>query len=262
MATAISISEVNVSDQNESDVESIWNEMKNALKSTPTMVFSVIGDSDNFVPKLWPKSAFQKALVEAGKTGGDTWILYRGGRKEVSRVVRNAYVGGIRKSGLSVKLISVGGALTRNKHNSFETRNRMTDEFLSDFEKFVSEQEYSYKMPVPVAVIVCEGDIETITHIVKTLKNKLPVIFIKGSEKAVDFVLDNLENSSMLCEKARIALGVELSDCQCERLKKRLKIIKQNMHLVGIFDLQHDDQLMLSNIIGKAVSNSWAQRNI
>lgn len=48
-------------------------------------------------------------------------------------------------------------------------------------------------MPVPVAVIVCEGDIETITHIVNTLKNKLPVIFIKGSEKAVDFVLDNLE---------------------------------------------------------------------
>lgn len=56
--------------KNESDVESIWNEMKNALKSTPTMVFSMIGDSDNFVPKLWPKSAFQKALVEAGKTGG------------------------------------------------------------------------------------------------------------------------------------------------------------------------------------------------
>lgn len=41
-------------------------------------------------------------------------------------------------------------------------------------------------------------------------------------------------SSSMLCEKARIALGVELSDCQCERLKKRLKIIKQNMHLVSV----------------------------
>lgn len=45
----------------------------------------------------------------------DTWILYRGGRKEVSRVVRNAYVGAIRKSGLSVKLISVGGALVSSE---------------------------------------------------------------------------------------------------------------------------------------------------
>lgn len=44
--------------------------MKNKVKSTPTMVFSVIGDSENLVPKHWPKSVFQQALVEAGKTGG------------------------------------------------------------------------------------------------------------------------------------------------------------------------------------------------
>lgn len=41
----------------------------------------------------------------------DIWILYCGGRKEVFRVVRNVYVGGIRKSGLFVKFISVGGVL-------------------------------------------------------------------------------------------------------------------------------------------------------
>lgn len=44
--------------------------MKYEINSTPTMVFSVIGDSDNLVPKLWPKSVFQQALIEAGKTGG------------------------------------------------------------------------------------------------------------------------------------------------------------------------------------------------
>lgn len=44
--------------------------MKYKVNSTPTMVFSVIGDSDNLVPKLWPKSMFQQALIEAGKTGG------------------------------------------------------------------------------------------------------------------------------------------------------------------------------------------------
>lgn len=49
------------------------------------------------------------------------------------------------------------------------------------------------EMPVPIAIIVCEGDIETIHHITKALKNKLPVIIIKGSGKAADFVLDALE---------------------------------------------------------------------
>lgn len=48
-------------------------------------------------------------------------------------------------------------------------------------------------MFVLVVVIVCEGDIEIIIYIVKILKNKLFVIFIKGLEKVVDFVLDNLE---------------------------------------------------------------------
>lgn len=48
--------------------------MKNKVNSTPSMVFSVIGDSDNLVPKLWPKPMFQKALVEAARAGGG--ILY------------------------------------------------------------------------------------------------------------------------------------------------------------------------------------------
>lgn len=38
--------------------------------SSPTMVFSVIGDSDNFVPRPWPKTVFQTALIEAAKSGG------------------------------------------------------------------------------------------------------------------------------------------------------------------------------------------------
>lgn len=38
--------------------------------STPTMVFSVIGDSDSFVPRPWPKTVFQTALIEAAKSGG------------------------------------------------------------------------------------------------------------------------------------------------------------------------------------------------
>lgn len=47
-------------------------------------------------------------------------------------------------------------------------------------------------MPVPIAILVCGGDIETIHHITNALKNKLPVIIIKGSGKATDFVLQSI----------------------------------------------------------------------
>lgn len=36
----------------------------------PIMVFSVIGDSDSFVPRPWPTNVFQTALIEAAKSGG------------------------------------------------------------------------------------------------------------------------------------------------------------------------------------------------
>lgn len=42
---------------------------------TPTMVFSVIGDSDSLVPRPWPTTLFQTALIEAAKSGGGTILL-------------------------------------------------------------------------------------------------------------------------------------------------------------------------------------------
>lgn len=49
------------------------------------------------------------------------------------------------------------------------------------------------EMPVPIAVIVCEGDIETISHVSGSLEKNLPVIIMKGSGKAADLILDFLE---------------------------------------------------------------------
>lgn len=51
------------------------NDSEKNRQSSPTMVFSVIGDSDNFVPRPWPKTVFQTALIEAAKSGGGKLIL-------------------------------------------------------------------------------------------------------------------------------------------------------------------------------------------
>lgn len=48
-------------------------------------------------------------------------------------------------------------------------------------------------MPVPIVIIVCEGDLRTIVHIAEALKANVPVIIIKGSGKAADLVLDYIE---------------------------------------------------------------------
>lgn len=61
------------------DMESIWSVLRKTLykdhESTPSMVFSVIGDSDSLVPRRWAKNVFQTALIEAAKSGGGKAFL-------------------------------------------------------------------------------------------------------------------------------------------------------------------------------------------
>lgn len=53
-------------------------------------------------------------------------------------------------------------------------------------------------MPVPIAVIVCEGNIGTIAHISDALEQNIPVIIMKGSGKAADLVSDYLDKYVLL----------------------------------------------------------------
>lgn len=77
----------------ENHVNQLYKTEDNAvnINSTPTMVFSVIGDSDSFVPRPWPTTLFQTALIEAAKSGGETWILFRENDEVVSNVIQEAY---------------------------------------------------------------------------------------------------------------------------------------------------------------------------
>ena len=48
-------------------------------------------------------------------------------------------------------------------------------------------------MTIPVAIIVCEGDVQTVAHTAGALQHKLPVIIMKGSGQAADLILAYLE---------------------------------------------------------------------
>lgn len=62
-----------------------------------------------------------------------------------------------------------------------------------NFIYFIWKHELVVEMPVPIAIIVCEGDLMTVKHIAEALKENIPVIIIKGSGKAADLVLDYIE---------------------------------------------------------------------
>ncbi|XP_061190896.1 transient receptor potential cation channel subfamily M member 8-like [Saccostrea echinata] len=273
------------------EVQSSWENIRENVDSTPTMVFSVIGDSDSFVPKPWAKTVFQTALIEAAKSGGESWILYRGHSYGVSDIIREAYRNyGDMEFGTDsknvilkdkrrhIKLISIAGKESPDGMQEMETEDKTPEyginfdageDFLMEFEKYVSEQEVSFfsqkidfKMPVPIAIIVCEGDIETVAHTAGALENKLPVIIMKGSGKAADLILDYLENNDLLRKKASLLFGIRFDSNNYEKLKDYLDTIKQKEDLIAVFDVNNDDPLMLSNIVGEAVVSCWAMEKI
>lgn len=185
---------------------------ENIKQCKPTLVLSVIGDYCTFVPKQWPKSVFQTALIEAAKSNEASWILYRDSTDGVSKVVKEAYQHyeamefGTEKKAMSdqarrIKLIPINEEemLSTNAKETFE--NGDDDASLLDIVTFASEQNIFYfgpdlefEIPVPTVVIVCEGDIQTISHISNALSNQLPVIIMKGSGMSADLVLDYLDH--------------------------------------------------------------------
>ena len=48
-------------------------------------------------------------------------------------------------------------------------------------------------MKVPVLVIVAEGDLNTLEHVVKVLERDIPVLILKGSGKAADLIAECME---------------------------------------------------------------------
>ncbi|XP_062596064.1 transient receptor potential cation channel subfamily M member 2-like [Saccostrea cucullata] len=292
-----------------SDVLKVWEEIERKVKSTPTMVFSVIGDSESFVPRPWAKSVFQTALIEAAKSGGDTWILYRGYNYGVSSVVRSAYgkYGDtefransndvpLEDSERKVKLIYMPGHIeppkTPEERSKVNQLGDVTEEnldetlakpsklecyieptenknFVLDFEEFVSKQELPFlsqtldlNLPIPIVILACEGDINTIEHISEALKRKIPVIIIKGSGKAADLILDYMENKQLIKKKASVLFGIRFNEIAFKTLTRHLSDIVEASDLVGVFDVNNDNPLMLSNTIGEGIVSCWATEKI
>lgn len=251
---------------------------ENTKQSKPSLVLSVIGDSITVVPKQWPKNVFQTALIEAAKSNEASWILYRDSTDGISKVVEEAYQHyeamefGTEAQAVSDKARRI--KLIPTNYNEEETMstdaNKASengdDTSLLDIVTFGSEQkilyfgpDLEYEIPVPTVVIVCQGDIQTISNISKALRNQLPVIIMKGSGKAADLVLDYLDNCGkcVIHKKYNLLFGAKF-----EEMNEHLEYIEKNRTLVWEFDLNKDDPLMLSSIVGEAVISTWSIKNI
>ncbi|XP_052100138.1 uncharacterized protein LOC127734332 [Mytilus californianus] len=120
---------------------------------------------------------------------------------------------------------------------------------------------------VPVLTIVAEGDFDTIESVLQVLKQNLPVLILKGSGKAADFIADfiwdgNSESSDeYVKDKTPLTFGVISYAPQLNGLSEKLKEIKEHKCLVTLIDITTQTKpTEFSDFVTKAIIRGWSQR--
>ncbi|XP_062603473.1 transient receptor potential cation channel subfamily M member 5-like [Saccostrea cucullata] len=209
----------------------------------PNMIFSVIGDSDNLIPKQWPKSRFQQCLTYAAKAAGDCWILSKGEPLTVSKIVREMveeYIYLEKPVRKDLRLISIpskpvmGMGLLfdlpevlendKNQNKKKKTSPLETgwdDSFYvdlpipsdgEDYLEFRFELERTLERPADhernaLVLILVEGDLSAVDHVKLAIEDGIPVVFIKGTGGLADLLSITME---MLNDKKTLELRTVL----------------------------------------------------
>ncbi|VDI13155.1 Hypothetical predicted protein [Mytilus galloprovincialis] len=277
---------------------------------TPKLVLSVIGDSKSFVPKPWLASVFKQGLIATAKGAKDCFILYKGSSEKVSSIVREAVedFSRLQSEGDGV-FISLLGILPEYEDHAKHYRwdywqEKHSDCILGEIYDIRMEKKKSYaefhasilkgiiknkiyfmtledkalEWNVPVLTIVAEGDLDTIEAVKEVLKQDLPILIIKGSGKASDFLAefiekDTIDISEYIKDKTPLLFGISSHDLmkseldskgsdsnQRNDLMSNMEAIKQNKCLITIIDINKQTQpKQFTDAVTKAIIRGWSR---
>ncbi|XP_052100124.1 transient receptor potential cation channel subfamily M member 2-like isoform X2 [Mytilus californianus] len=133
---------------------------------------------------------------------------------------------------------------------------------------------------VPVLTIVAEGDLDTIEAVDQVLKQDLPILIVKGSGKAADFIAEFIENdkisiSEYIKYKTPLLFGISSHDLmkrefvskgsgsqkhQRNDLESIMKAIKENKCLLTIIDINKQTQPKeFTDAVTRAIISGWSR---
>ncbi|VDI36243.1 Hypothetical predicted protein [Mytilus galloprovincialis] len=257
----------------------------------PRLVLSIIGDSSSFVPKPWLTPVFQLGLTETAKGAKDCLVIYKGSTEKVSNLVWEAIdyfcvlnEGAGDKSNITLVGLRPNEPNVHDRVNVENTESHSTDLVQEKYYKlnFQSSDEYKIfhadllesiakeyvpfvelgndlKIKIPVLVIVAEGDLSTLDHVVKVLKRGIPVLVLKGSGKAADLIAECIDNIDSIEIRAPLLFGIYFQKDDFKRVKNYITEIEKNRHFVNIFDLDQQDETEFSNVVVTSIIRAWAQ---
>ncbi|XP_062585980.1 transient receptor potential cation channel subfamily M member 5-like isoform X2 [Saccostrea cucullata] len=263
----------------------------------PNMIFSVIGDSDNLIPKPWPKSRFQQSLIYAAKAAGECWILSKGEPLTVSKIIREMmeeYIYLDKAASKSLRLISVPSRPVEDTSLYFDLPEALEDDGDRDKKNQTHQYDSNFiNLPVPsevedylefrikleetlerptdkernaLVVILVEGDLSVVDHVKLAIGNGIPVLFVKGTGGLADLMSISIQqpkDASALELRTLLPtlFGIQLGDKEIEELEASLNAILERPYLVGVFDLLEKNEEEFASTVGELVQKSWLLEN-
>ncbi|XP_063431696.1 transient receptor potential cation channel subfamily M member 2-like [Mytilus trossulus] len=133
---------------------------------------------------------------------------------------------------------------------------------------------------VPVLTIVAEGDLDTIEAVNQVLKQDLPILIIKGSGKAADFIAEFIEKdtiniSEYIKANTPLLFGISSHDLMQREFDKRrfasateqrndlesiMKAIKENNCLITVLDINKETQPKeFTDAVTRAIISGWSR---
>ncbi|XP_063431847.1 transient receptor potential cation channel subfamily M member 2-like [Mytilus trossulus] len=142
---------------------------------------------------------------------------------------------------------------------------------------FMTLERKALEWNVPVLTIVVEGDLDTIEAVNQVLKQDLPILIIKGSGKAADFIAEFIENDKIsiteyIKDKTPLLFGIASHDLMNREfvsssqkhekndLKSIMKAIQHNKSLITILDVNKQTQPQdFTDAVTRAIISSWSR---
>ncbi|XP_071166798.1 transient receptor potential cation channel subfamily M member 1-like isoform X1 [Mytilus edulis] len=127
------------------------------------------------------------------------------------------------------------------------------------------KEQTELSMKVPVLLVVVEGDISTIHQVKTVLEKSIPVLLIKGSGKAADFIAEYLVSSDtelLLKRKAPLLFGIYFKRAVLKLLQDIMKQITKYNYLITVYDIDDSMEPKLEDAVVEAIITGWSLQEI
>ncbi|VDI39672.1 Hypothetical predicted protein, partial [Mytilus galloprovincialis] len=111
---------------------------------------------------------------------------------------------------------------------------------------------------VPVALLVLNGDLETLDHVVRAIYNDMSVVVVKGTGGAADLIALCLEDFSSLKRELPIMLNRRFTKGLFAKVQEVFKMIIEKDWMISIFDIKVDEHDSLWERITDGITRAWS----